>query len=135
MREPKKYPVLEDEPINMVNMVREGIAFPYFTKLSDHLNFSIEDWANFLHISERTIQRYKKEKKSFDPIYSEKILQIELLYKRGIEVFGDETKFRTWMESDIIALGNRKPKELLDTSFGINILNDELGRIEHGIFA
>ena len=135
MKEPQKYSILEDEPINMVNMVREGIAFPYFIKLSNHLNFSFEDWANFLHISERTIQRYKKEKKTFDPIYSEKILQIELLYIRGIEVFGDETKFRTWMESDIIALGSRKPKELLDTSFGINILNDELGRIEHGIFA
>lgn len=119
----------------MVMMAREGVAFPYFTKLSDHLHFSFEDWSSFLHLSERTIQRYKKEKKAFDPIYSEKILQIELLYKKGAEVFGDEEKFQTWMDSKIIALGNIKPKELLDTSFGINMLNDELVRIEHGIFA
>jgi len=135
MKEPKKYPNLDDEPLDMVNLVREGVAFPYFTKLSTQLQFSFEDWSSLLHLSERTIQRYKKEKKAFDPIYSEKILQIELIYKRGAEVFGDEDRFHTWMDSKIIALGNIKPKELLDTAFGINILNDELGRIEHGIFA
>jgi uncharacterized protein (DUF2384 family) len=32
-------------------------------------------------------------------------------------------------------LGNIKPKELLDTSLGIEILMNELGKIEHGIFA
>ncbi|WP_217220305.1 type II RES/Xre toxin-antitoxin system antitoxin [Mucilaginibacter paludis] len=135
MKTSKRYPNLEEEPLEMVTMTREGVAFPYFSKLSDHLHFSFEDWSSFLHLSERTIQRYKKEKKAFDPIYSEKILQIELLYKKGAEVFGDVEKFQTWMDSNIVALGNIKPKDLLDTSFGINMLNDELVRIEHGIFA
>ena len=127
------YPTTE-EP-DMVSMVREGVTFYHFTKLSDKIHFNIEEWASFLHLSERTIQRYKKEKKAFDPIYSERILQIELLYKRGAEVFGDETNFQTWMDSNIIAMGNIKPKSLLDTSFGISMISDELGRIEHGILA
>jgi putative toxin-antitoxin system antitoxin component (TIGR02293 family) len=131
----KKYPVIEDDTVNMVNMLREGVAYTYLNSISDRINFTLEDWASSLHLSERTIQRYKKDKKPFDTIYSEKIVQIDQLYKRGAEVFGDEDNFHTWMETKSIPLGGVKPKELLDTTYGINLVADELGRIEHGIFA
>lgn len=135
MSNPKPYKFLDDDDVNLTFMVREGISFSYLTKLSNHIHFNIDDWASYLHLSERTIQRYKKENKTFDPIYSEKIVMIELLYKKGIEVFGDENKFYAWMDYKSIPLGGVKPKELLDTAFGINIIRDELGRIEHGILA
>jgi len=135
MKEPKKYKFLEDEPTEMLNMLRDGADIPYFYNLSDRINFTLEDWSCFLHLSERTIQRYKKEKKPFDTIYTEKIVQIDLLYKKGAEVFGSDTNFQTWMETISIPLGSVKPKELLDTTYGINMVADELGRIEHGIFA
>ena len=135
MSKVKKYPIADDDAFNLANMVREGVPYPYFTKLSTQINFGFEEWSSYLHLSERTIQRYKKEKKSFDPIYSEKILQIELLYKKGIEVFGIADNFYTWMDTISIALGGVRPKDMLDTSFGISAIYDELGRIEHGIFA
>ena len=131
----KKYPILDDDSVGMVNLLREGVEFPYLNSISDRINFTLEDWASYLHLSERTIQRYKKEKKPFDTIYTEKIVQIDLLYKRGTEVFGNEANFHTWMETKSIPLGGVKPKELLDTTYGINLVADELGRIEHGIFA
>lgn len=135
MKEPKPYKFLDEDEVNLAHMVREGVSYNYFTKLSDHIHFDTEDWAGYLHLSGRTIQRYKKENKSFDPIYSEKIVLIELLYKKGIEVFGDENNFYAWMDYKSIPLGGVKPKELLDTSFGIDMVRDELGRIEHGILA
>jgi putative toxin-antitoxin system antitoxin component (TIGR02293 family) len=135
MAEPIPYEFLDDDEVNLTNIVREGVSFPYLTKLSNHIHFEVDDWASFLHISERTIHRYKKENKTFDPIYSEKIVLIELLYKRGIDVFGDAEKFYSWMDYKSIPLGGVKPKELLDTVFGINMIRDELGRIEHGILA
>jgi len=135
MKTPKKYQVFEDEPGEMLNMLRDGADIPYFHNLSDRINFSLEDWSSFLHISERTIQRYKKERKPFDTIYTEKIVQIDLLYKKGADVFGSEANFQTWMETISVPLGSVKPKELLDTTYGINMVADELGRIEHGIFA
>jgi len=39
------------------------------------------------------------------------------------------------MEHPNLALATKKPKELLDTTFGFQLLNEELVRIEHGIFA
>ena len=66
---------------------------------------------------------------------SEKILELALLQKRGIEVFGNPDKFNLWIETVNIALGSVKPKELLDNSFGIELIKDELTRIEHGVLA
>ncbi|HTH81687.1 MAG TPA: antitoxin Xre-like helix-turn-helix domain-containing protein [Mucilaginibacter sp.] len=135
MSKEKKYDFGDDDTFALTNMVREGVPFPYFTKLSNQIHFDYNDWSSYLHLSERTIQRYKKDKKPFDPIYSERILQIELLYKKGIQVFGVDDNFFIWMETKSMALGGIKPKDMLDTSFGINLIYDELGRIEHGVFA
>ncbi|MBC7399875.1 MAG: DUF2384 domain-containing protein [Mucilaginibacter sp.] len=135
MAKEKLYKHPEDDSFDLTNMVREGVPYPYFNSLSNQLHFGLEDWSSYLHLSERTIQRYKKENKSFDPLYSERILQIERLYKKGIDVFGVADNFYTWMDTISIPLGSVKPKELLDTYFGIEAIHDELGRIEHGIFA
>ena len=88
-----------------------------------------------MHLSERSMQRYKAEKKTFDPIHSEKILEIAFLYQRGVEVFGHSENFHTWLNTKSVALGGVPPQELMDTTFGINLLNDELTRIEHGVLA
>jgi putative toxin-antitoxin system antitoxin component (TIGR02293 family) len=125
----------KNDVIHLIETVREGISFSIFSGFVKKTPFSLAEWSSFLNMSERTMQRYQKEKKSFDSIYAEKILQITLLYKIGIEVFGNEEKFNTWLESQNLALGGRKPKELLDNTFGIGLLKDELTRIEHGILA
>ena len=125
----------DKEVIRFINTVRQGIAFTLFFTFAKRTPFSLSEWSNFLNMSERTMQRYKREKKSFDPIYSEKILQITLLYNLGIEVFGDKDKFNSWLETTSVALGGIKPKALLDNSFGIGLLKDELIRIEHGVLA
>ncbi len=119
----------------LINTTRHGIPFHTFTKMTENSPFSLDDWSFFLHLSERTMQRYKKEKKAFDPIHSERILEITMLYERGTEVFGKNEKFDTWLNSKSIALGGIKPKELLDSTFGIALLKNELTRIEYGVLA
>src|SRR6201989_2450043 len=128
MSKSKPYKFVDDDTFDLTNMVREGVPYPYFNSLSNQIHLGVEDWSTYLHISERTIQRYKKENKSFDPLYSERILQIELLYKKGIAVFGLADNFFTWMDTVSVALGNVKPKDMLDTAFGITHINDELNR-------
>jgi putative toxin-antitoxin system antitoxin component (TIGR02293 family) len=62
-------------------------------------------------------------------------LQIEILYSKGEEVFGDRKNFTKWLETKNLALGDILPLDLLRTSFGIQLLMDELTRIEHGVLA
>ncbi len=119
----------------LVNLVRNGIQFGAFDKMAGQCGFSMAEWAEYLHLSERSMQRYRKENKPFDPLQSEKILEIALLYNRGIEVFGNIEKFSEWLGQENIYLGNIKPKSLLDSTFGINLVKDELIKIEQGILA
>lgn len=114
---------------------RKSIGYEKFMKLADIIPLDFQEWSDNLHLSERTLQRYKKENKSFAPIYAERILEIMQLYNRGTTVFGNTDNFSQWMNSNNLALGGVKPKEMLGSSSGINFLKDELGRIEHGIFA
>jgi putative toxin-antitoxin system antitoxin component (TIGR02293 family) len=130
------YKLIDDKDVFMlISTVREGIKYAMFQNIADKSPFSTSEWSNFLHLSERTFQRYKKEKRKFDPLHSEKILEITLVYNKGIEVFGDKTNFDAWLEAKNVALGGIRPKELLDSTFGIGLLRDELTRIEHGVLA
>lgn len=119
----------------LMDISKKGISFKIFDNLSKKFPFSMQDWADFLHISGKTLSRYQKEEKSFDVLQSEKILQIEMLYQRGEEVFGSADDFLIWLQSENLALGKTKPQDLLGSVFGISLLMDELTRIEHGVLA
>jgi len=125
----------EIKAISLVEMVRNGVRFDAFDTFANRSPFSLHEWSGYLHLSERTMQRYRSEKKTFDPLQSEKIIEIALFYNKGVEVFGSAEKFDSWLETESLALGGIKPKMLLDNSFGINLLKDELTSIEYGILA
>lgn len=130
------YGAIDDRDILfLIKAVRKGIKFNNFLLITEKSPFTLNEWSNFLHISERTMQRYKREKKSFDPIHSEKILEVTLLYKYGVEVFGNKEKFNAWLDTLNLALGGVKPKALLDNTFGISLLKDELTRIAYGVLS
>jgi len=119
----------------VINEVRKGIAYSSFTNAVKNIPLTLREWSGILDLSERTLQRYKKEKRAFDTLQSEKIVQVTLLIRYGRDVFGDEKKFNLWLNTENLSIGNIKPKELLDSSFGIDLLKDELTRIENGILA
>jgi putative toxin-antitoxin system antitoxin component (TIGR02293 family) len=129
------YQTLEEKINDLVEAVRDGVSYNYFASIAKKTPFTLEEWSNFLHLSERTFQRYRKERRSFDPNHSEKILEIGMLYNKGLEVFGDKENFDTWLDTKSVALGGVTPKSFLDSSFGIQLIRDELTRVEHGVLA
>ena len=90
--------------------------------------------SKIIHISERTLERNSPDKK-LSITASEKLLELSKLFFKGYEIFEDEEKFRNWLQEESIALGRQKPIDLLQTSIGIELVSDELIRIEHGVFS
>lgn len=129
------YETYEERINDIVEVVREGVEYKYFAGIAKKTPFTLEEWSDFLHLSSRTFQRYKKEKRAFDPNHSEKILGIGMLYNKGLEVFGDKENFDTWLATKSVALGGATPKSFLDSLFGIQFIRDEITRIEHGVLA
>ncbi|HEY0611135.1 MAG TPA: antitoxin Xre/MbcA/ParS toxin-binding domain-containing protein [Chitinophaga sp.] len=117
-----------------IQLSRDGIIKKALMNLSQQLSFSLAEVARILHISERTLQRYgDDEKLSADT--SERAILLSQLYQHGTQVFGDLENFKEWMRTPLPAFNYQPPISLLDTTFGFQLIQDELGKIAHGIFA
>ena len=117
----------------MILIIREGIPYSFFNLIRHYTPFSENDWANFLDISSKSLQRYKQTSKIFKPIQSEKIIEMAEVTNVGLDVFGDMEKFKLWLDTPNFSLGNLKPIELLRDSYGKEMVISELTRINHGI--
>jgi putative toxin-antitoxin system antitoxin component (TIGR02293 family) len=83
----------------------------------------------------KTFTSYQKNKTALDPVISEKLLKIFSLYQKGVTVFGTVDEFNLWLAAPAFGLGKAVPKDLLDTITGIDLVSEELSRIEHGDLA
>jgi putative toxin-antitoxin system antitoxin component (TIGR02293 family) len=124
--------VLEEN--DFITLIKKGIPRKSLDQLILATGLSAAEIARIMHTSDRTLRRYKPST-LLNAEQSERVIEIAKLYSRGEEVFGSNENFRSWMDASIPSLGNRIPKEFLDTSMGIEILMDTLGRIEQGVFA
>lgn len=124
-------PVLFD----IIDTLRKGLRYEQFEAVTKDIPLDGEEWKKVLHLSRRTMKRYKEENRVFETKYAERIFEIRMLYDLGMEVFENKEKFNTWLTRENVVLGNVVPKTLLDTTIGIDILRDQLGRIDHGILA
>ena len=120
----------------VVVAIREGVTNSLFMSIKDSTPFSDADWSSFLDISEKSLQRYKKDKDHvFRSIHSEKIFELAEVTDLGREVFDTTDQFYLWLNTPSFALGKMKPVELLKDSYGKEMVMNELNRIDHGVFA
>lgn len=119
---------------DFIELSRNGINKRNLLFLAKKIDFDLKDLARILHISERTLQRYTPSK-TLSPEVSERAIQLARLYCKGEEVFGDLEQFKKWMLFPCMALNMKLPKDLLDTTFGFQLLREELTKIEYGVFS
>jgi uncharacterized protein (DUF2384 family) len=105
-----------------------------FEKISGKVPFTQKDWSNILHLSERTLQRYAKDNKSFEGIYTDRILHIDQLIDTGLDTFETAESLYRWLHREKNVLGKTLTFESLYTTQGIQNTIDELGRIQHGVY-
>lgn len=86
-------------------------------------------------ISPKTLYVYRKSNKDMPIRFNEQILKLEELYKKGIELFEDSEGFNKWLKSESYGLGNVKPIDLINSITGIDLIYEELVRIEFGATA
>jgi putative toxin-antitoxin system antitoxin component (TIGR02293 family) len=113
----------------------KDFTYKEFKKIADKVPFTQQEWSDILHISERTLQRYAKANSSFPFSVTDRILQIDKVIKRGVEVFGNVDKFSGWLRSNPFMLEGSLSINSLRSIEGINLVLTQLGRIEHGILA
>jgi uncharacterized protein (DUF2384 family) len=146
MKKIKKYneedekPMMAEEPMAVyetrkrVPFVKE-FTFNDFKKISEKVDFTQKEWADILHISERTLQRYAHDNGFFNTGVIDRILQINKVFDRGNEVFGSYERFNLWLRDNPYMLEGRLSIHSLASFDGINNILTQIGRIEHVILA
>ena len=120
--------------LDLVALGHKGIPKAALLQLTEFLGLSVAQIAALLPVTERTIQRYPMNK-NFSRVVSEQIIQLAEVAARGVEVFADRESFLAWLDAPNPALQGHTPRSLLASRFGSELVLDELGRIEHGVFA
>jgi len=62
-------------------------------------------------------------------------LKLIVLYRKGVEVFSSITNFNKWLHKPSFGLGKKIPYSLMNTTTGIDLIFEELVRIEYGDLA
>jgi putative toxin-antitoxin system antitoxin component (TIGR02293 family) len=119
---------------DLIALIRAGVPMQAMFHLMKIADISLKEMSLIIHTSDRTLRRYTAHQK-LSQEQSERMVEMARLYSRGIEVFGAIDSFREWMDTRLLPFGNKTPKEFLDTSLGIAMIMDEMGKIQHGIFA
>ena len=127
-------PLVSFSPAKQIALVKD-FNYKEFKKIADKVPFTLQEWSQILHISERTLQRYAKANSNFPFSVVDRILQIDKVVKRGVEVFGSLDKFIRWLRINPPALDGRISVHSLATFEGINLVLAQITRIEHGVLA
>ncbi len=119
------------DPATIVFSAQKGVSATIFddvVKLFGHKDYMAE----VVELTHKTINKYHTNGTKFSPIRSELMLKLVALYKKGVAIFGNRESFINWMSKPAYGIGNYVPLDLIKTSDGIDLITDELDRIQYG---
>lgn len=116
-----------------IRIIDSGISKRELLLLKDRFGFSLETLSNILDITDRTIQN-KPHEFRFTGNVAEKIMSLSELYSYGMDVFEERSKFIKWLDTPSQVLNNKRPLDLFRTMLGMELVKQELGRIDYGIY-
>lgn len=131
----RQYEPYINDTISIVLASRRGVDATAFFDLADLSGYRREDVARLFDTSLKTLTRYRNANQKLSPLFGELTLKMLALFRHGEEIFGNLTEFRNWLNVPAYGLGNQIPFSLMQTSGGIDLIDDELIRIEFGATA
>lgn len=128
------YQTYFDSPVNRLQVIKGGLSSKSLDDLLQISGSTRSDMAKNLDLTEPTLRKHLGNSKELSTSLSEHVLFLLELYDKGIDTFGSVDEFKNWLPQHNIGI-DAKPNDLLDSITGINIVMNELNRIDHGILA
>ena len=130
---------LEEIPVSVKNtdvlkLIDEKYNPRYFIILKDFTGSNDKDISDWLNISVKTFQKYKKptKKEEVKEDTVEHAVMLLSLFKHGKNIFGDHHTFSEWLQKENFYFGKKKPAKFLNTISGIKFIDNRLTAIEYG---
>lgn len=117
--------------IKLIDRIREGVKKSEWKDLISYLESTEKEFAEILPTSISSMQK----KEVYDQETSERIYEVARLFGLGFEVFDTKADFKNWLMTPSRVLGDKKPFELLDSSLGFELVENEIVRIQYNVYS
>jgi len=127
----KSMGVVRDD-FQVVYQAGQGVHVDQFDQLLEKSGLQKQVLAALLGLDPRTIDNYRKQGRSFAALEGELLLKLDSLFDLGADTFESREAFRGWLSLPAFALNQKNPMDFLNTSTGVDLVEEALLRIVHG---
>lgn len=117
--------------LELIDRIRTGVKKDDWKQLIENIGAKEKEFEFILPTSISSMQK----KKVYGRETSERIYEISRLFGLGYEVFDSPESFKKWLLTPSKVLGNKKPFELLDSSLGFELVENEIVRIQYNVYS
>jgi putative toxin-antitoxin system antitoxin component (TIGR02293 family) len=117
--------------LDLIGKIREGVKKADWKQLIQYTGSTEKEFEHILPVSISSMQK----KIVYDKETSERIYELARLFGLGFDVFDSKDDFKKWLMTPSKTLGNKIPFELLDCSFGFEMVENEIVRIQHNVYS
>ena len=118
------------DDISLLTRSKKGLSAKAALDFLSLSGFTQDEFQETFKTTVKTIQNHVTRELTLDAALSEKLLKSFALFDKGTEIFGSAKSFHQWLNTPAYGLGNQLPFELMDTITGIQLIEEELIRIE-----
>jgi putative toxin-antitoxin system antitoxin component (TIGR02293 family) len=123
------------DDVSLLNRSKKGLDAKSALDFLSLSGFTQDEFQDTFKTTVKTIQNHVNRALTLDSSLSEKLLKSFALFDKGIELFGSAKAFHQWLMVPAYGLGHQLPYNLMDTITGIQLIEEELIRIEYGALA
>ncbi len=117
--------------LQLIGKIRNGVKKEDWKDLIKNIQTNEKEFESILPTSISSMQK----KEVYGQETSERIYEISRLFGLGYDVFDSPVKFKNWLHTPSKSLGNKNPFELLDSSLGFELVENEIIRIQHNVYS
>ncbi len=117
--------------MELIGRIRVGVKKTDWKQLIHYTGSTEKEFEHILPASISSMQKkavYGKET-------SERIYELARLFGLGYDVFDSKDDFKQWLMTPSRSLGSKIPFELLDSSFGFEMVESEIVRIQYNVYS
>lgn len=123
-------------PLQAHDLVTEGVTVQVARQMMASFDILQRDEIlRVVGISERTLQRGQAKNKLLDSNASDRALRLAKVTAQAIDVLGSQQAAELWLSKPALALDQRRPIDLLQSSDGTDLVKTLLTRMDHGVYA
>jgi putative toxin-antitoxin system antitoxin component (TIGR02293 family) len=131
---PKVLRTRVQDDMDLARIVEQGLPPEVVEALVAHQAVALDEvWR--LVLPRRTWLHRRARRQRLTPIESDRASRVARIAAQAVEMFGRADLAQAWLRRPCRALAGKVPLGLLGTDAGSRLVEDELIRIDHGVFA